>query len=93
MANFDFSNLSTTVKVLPFAGLLAGLGFAHYKKVKCVKCYIIAGAGGFAIGSLPLLHEAHEAFEAKAKLASVTVASTATPTATTTTTTTTTPAQ
>lgn len=73
--NFDFSKIPTTKKVLPIIGLLAGLGFARYKKA-CVQCHIIAGIGGLVIGSLPLIHEAHEIAEANERVAAVSITST-----------------
>jgi hypothetical protein len=68
--DFDFKNISTTKKVLPLIGLGLGLGLARYKKA-CVKCHIIAGIGGFVLGSLPLLYEAKKIGDANTAVAEV----------------------
>lgn len=56
----NFSDAPTYSKILPIVGLLAGVGYARHKKV-CFHCHILAGIGGFVLGSLPLIYKAKKA--------------------------------
>ena len=58
---FNFSDAPTYSKVLPIVGLLAGIGFAKYKKVDCIGCYIGGALAGLLIGSMPLLYQMKKA--------------------------------
>lgn len=56
----NFTDTPTYSKVLPIVGLLAGVGYARYKKA-CLQCHVLAGIGGFVLGSLPLIYKAKQA--------------------------------
>ncbi len=65
----NLNNTPKWSKLLPLAGIAAGVGLAIYQKKDCIGCFLGYSLSGLLIGSVPVIYYAKKAGEEGKRLA------------------------